>query len=446
MPGASLAALHPPLNRLGLGLGGARAAVLEAARTGIVLDFVNQEYWGQNRRFPRIDAIPGWTYSRSGVAYDLNGTTQFATNVPRRTSAGLLVENGATNSTLWSQDFTQAAWVAGAGGAAVVTGNAGIAPDGTLTASLLDDNSAVATLGRNQGITVTSSTNAHSAAVFMKAGTSTVASWRCTLSGGTTSVAGELVVDLTNGNAQWRSGVVGTSFSVVNCGNGWYRAIVTITDNASGNTQFAHEVRPSFAATYSATLDSASTGTALFWGAHAELNSSLNSTDVTSYIPTTTASAARGGDTPLISGLNYASAFSAIVLTGTKAPAQTNAPRLFTFDDTTTANRAILNGPTGTTVQAFLDSASVNQANQSIGTWATSAQRIAATFATNNVIGAVNGALGTADATVTLQASPLTRLAVGYTPGGAQAVQGPIQLLALVPRALTNAELQAATA
>jgi hypothetical protein len=45
---------------------------------------------------------------------------------------GLLVEPGATNLALHSQDFTQATWSKTV--SASVTGNTGIAPDGTLTA------------------------------------------------------------------------------------------------------------------------------------------------------------------------------------------------------------------------------------------------------------------------------------------------------------------------
>lgn len=84
------------------------------------------------------DFLPGWTFSRtgSGTAGTLGNTVEtFATNVPRITDRGLLMEDEATKLTLYSQTIGDSNWVAT--GSASASLNAAIAPDGTMTASVL---------------------------------------------------------------------------------------------------------------------------------------------------------------------------------------------------------------------------------------------------------------------------------------------------------------------
>lgn len=172
-----------------------------------------------------------------------------------------------TNRLLWSNGLDVSPWGAGAAGGVVVTANSGISPDGSNNAFSLNDNSNTVLQGRAQAINITSSNSTYTASVFIKAGTSSIASIRLGVGGGTTVVNGEVVVNLVNGDAQWRSGVSGTSFNVTSVGNGWYRVSLTITDSASGNINSTLELRPAFATTYQNTPDVAATGTALFYGA-----------------------------------------------------------------------------------------------------------------------------------------------------------------------------------
>jgi hypothetical protein len=173
----------------------------------------------------------------------------------------------AANLLLLPDTFGSAPWTAGAGGNAVVTAGTVTAPDGIGLGSTLEDNSAAGTLGRVQPVTITSGSGAYSGAVYLKAGTSSVASLRLFLGGGTTVVPGEAVINLATGAAQWRTSQAGTSFTVTSVNNGWYRVQVVVTDSASGNTSITLEVRPAFAATYSATLNNAATGTVYAWRA-----------------------------------------------------------------------------------------------------------------------------------------------------------------------------------
>ena len=155
----------PPDYRVGLGQSAAlRAALREAAATGLLLDFAAGEYWIQRRRAPALDAVPGWSFTKSGTAYDLAGTTSFGANTPRRTSAGLLVEAAGTNLLLQSQTFDNASWTATN---ATVTANSAVAPDGTLTA---DTVTATAAFGRiHQFVTYTAVP--HTLSVFVRKGT-----------------------------------------------------------------------------------------------------------------------------------------------------------------------------------------------------------------------------------------------------------------------------------
>ena len=195
------------------------------------------------------------------------------------------IGGSTTNLALRSGDFSvSSAWAAGTGGAATVTTGPAGAPGGTNWWTL-DDANTGATLGRVQTVAITSGTGAYTASLWLKAGTSSVASVRFAASGGT-AVIGEGVIDLATGATQWRTSTTGTSLGAVAGPDGSWRMAVTITDNGSGNTSLLMEVRPAFAATYSPTLANAAIGTVLASGAQIETGSTLGP-----YVATTTAAA-----------------------------------------------------------------------------------------------------------------------------------------------------------
>jgi hypothetical protein len=198
------------------------------------------------------------------------------------------ITSSTTNLLLRSEEFNDASWVTGASGNATVTPNATQSPIGTLTADLLDDSSTTQVQAKSQANAITSSSRAYTASVYIKQNSSSVVSLRLSIGTGGTTVAGEVVVNLASGAAQWRSGAsnVGTTFAAVNTGNGWFRVSVTVTDNATGNTSATVELRPAFAATYSDTLDVTAQGSAYYWGAQLEQSSTVGP-----YVPTTTAAA-----------------------------------------------------------------------------------------------------------------------------------------------------------
>jgi len=299
---------------------------------------------------------------RSTIAADLprfdwqNGKRQLALSGP------------STNLLLRSSEFSTSPW--SASGAVAITADAGIAPDGTMTADLVADTTAADVNGVTQNCGIASSANPYTASGFLKAGTSSVASLRMTI--GASVVLGEVVANLATGAAQWRSGVVGTAFSITPHGNGWYRLAITCTDNASGNTAVNMIVRPAFATSYGSTIGIAATGNVLAWGAQIE-----QSGFATAYIPTTSATVARAAETcrmsPAIEAILQRSAASIVVRGG--------------LAQSTGTGRVV---GTVTSSGLIVGSASANQ----IGSWdAVNARGLAATLGsgTKSAFGAAYG-------------------------------------------------------
>lgn len=395
-------------------------------------DFVNGQYFGAlpsdlvvSRASDALTLTPGGIY------------TNFAADTARITGNGLMVEEARTNLLLNSSTF-ETSWVAGASGDAARTAAAGVSPSGANDAVLLSDSDAANTTGRRQSLVITSSSNAYTASVFLKAGTSSVASVRLSLGGGT-ALNAEGVIDLTNGNTQWRTANVGTTLSSLAIGNGWYRISLTITDNSTGNTSLIMEVRPAFATTYSPTLDVAATGTVLAWGANIS-----QTTFSLSPIISGASATPRPADVVYlpISGIGteytvYAETDS-LPVTGTSraiwqmsssGSVEDNSARLTRSNDNTNFDARIVSAATGRNLGALVAAASAKTALRVQG----GSSRICA-----------GGALGTVDTGAAPVAAPI-RIQIGSIVTGAGFLNNNIKRIAIIPRALSDAELQAIT-
>lgn len=126
------------------------------SQEGLVLDFANNTYQRNGvvyATFAEVLAAGGGSFSRASAGYDLLGSASFATDTPRITAAGLLLESAATN--LITQSKMASGWSADN---ATITANNQTAPDGTTTAQKVVEDGATATHGNyvNQAATALS--------------------------------------------------------------------------------------------------------------------------------------------------------------------------------------------------------------------------------------------------------------------------------------------------
>lgn len=103
-----------------------------------------------------LAAAPGWAYTRAGAAFAYPSSpgvaTSFATDTPRVTDVGLLIENAAQNIITYSTNYqaTGTNWgniFSGTGLIPVVVHANATAPDGTTTADTVTFNRGVGTSG-----------------------------------------------------------------------------------------------------------------------------------------------------------------------------------------------------------------------------------------------------------------------------------------------------------
>ena len=186
-----------------------------------------------------------------------------ATTATRVNSAGL-VELVPYNLLSYSEQFDNAIW---SKYQTSITANTTIAPNGTLTADTITDNTATDVHIVNQGVNVGAGT--YTISVYAKANT------------------------LSNINLQWYDGVsafsqsnvfnlstgitTGANQSIENVGNGWYRCSYTITTTQTG-TQYPYVVLNNGSSAYYT-----GTGQSLYiWGAQL-----VTGTSAKEYFPTT---------------------------------------------------------------------------------------------------------------------------------------------------------------
>jgi hypothetical protein len=168
-----------------------------------------------------------------------------------------------TNLLTYSEQFDNAAWTAIT--TKVLTANTDAAPDGTLSADTITDNSAVAWLGAGQTVTVANDSATYAASVYVKktsGGTAATFGMNINLTGGTPVSSNPRLNTDTGATA-------GSNTSVHSVGNYW-RLTSLITNNASGNTSLRVSIYPATAGYGSMSDSSAAQGSAVIWGAQLE--------------------------------------------------------------------------------------------------------------------------------------------------------------------------------
>lgn len=255
--------------------------------TSISMDFTQQLYRSGTSVVKNLSNVPGFAFARNSVAYGQNadGTmVSFGVNVPRITNNGFLIEQNSTNLCLQSGNTADSSWSA-SGNESKTINQAD--PIGGTNAALITANGTSGThqMSGPPNISYTSGTS-YTFSMFVKAGLSTFVQMSTTANAFAATLYANF--NLTTGVVTQSSGVV--SSGVVSAGNGWLRLWFTAVANATavavgiiaGHLLTGTEIRNPTITT---------SGTFTVWGAQVEAISTL-----TSYIPTTTATATRAAD------------------------------------------------------------------------------------------------------------------------------------------------------
>ncbi len=201
---------------------------------------------------------------------------------------GLLVEGQRTNLLLRSAEFDNSAW---AKAGSTVTANAVVAPDGTLTADKLIENTATSYHGLIQ-VTPFVSGTPYTVSVFAKAGERSIvgiqaSSWSNPNDRGLNFNLATGVVSLAY------NGAVASDGTITHVGGGWYRCTATfVSDTTSSGLGILFLAK---AVNDTAPHTGDGTSGIFIWGAQLEAGEFP-----TSYIPTTSAQVTRTADRPTL--------------------------------------------------------------------------------------------------------------------------------------------------
>ena len=421
---------------MGMGVGMGVGASPAPGDPTMTLDFVNS-----NTLDPRV------TFTRASAASytDSSGTLQTAAaDGPRfdydpvtLTCKGLLIEEQRTNLLTYSSEFDNAAWTKSN---ATVTANAVAAPDGSLTADKLVENTVN---GEHLLFAVASglvSASTYTFTYFAKAAERTKS--QILFAQGSNIVlavvdlaAGTIAAPVVAGGA-W----TGAAASIELAGSGWYR--VKLTATIVGSTAASCRL-----VLLNAAGDQIYTGdgtSGLFiWGAQLELGAFA-----TSVIPTTTTALTRAVDVATMTGANFSNWYNQTEGTvyfegGIPSDYSTGFPMLFSINDATTNNNIqpainavanVLNVEmkvAGSVVAGFYPA------------YTSGTTKLVFTYKLNDVNYAKDGVAGTTDTSAAIPA--VTQMNLGATQAPSNFLNGHIARISYYPTRLANETLQAIT-
>lgn len=395
-------------------------------------------------------ASVGRTDSRIGLVSAVPANVgRWRFNPTTRLCEGLLCEPQRTNLILWSEDFTNAAWTASS---LTPTANTIAAPDGTTTADTLAVTGAGGKI--SQAIAITAGRGI-AYGPYLKANAT---SWAIvSLSDGTNSVdcwfnlASGPVGTRTNGGTGSGTSVLYSNAWVELAANGFWRCAVEVT------TSVATAVVLSIAPTSADNTPSATGNSCYAWGAQGEADATL--TNLTSYIPTTSAAVTRSAD-------NLSLAISQSQFPGDRGT------MVFEWTQRTipvvTGGPAIVLGGLGN-ASGFTDFIYVSRTaatalglNYSVGGVGTpllqktcaftpgTIYRLAITWQTGRLAWSLDGGAVTATTSNVNAHTNLARLAIGYSPWGASSTTISSNVVhrafLYAPHTVTDALLQQLTA
>jgi hypothetical protein len=353
-------------------------------------------------------------------------------------SKGLLIEEQRTNlvtdsTTFGSQTVTNC----------TVYSNAIVAPDGTITGAMIQDNS---TNGQHGVLRTYSVTNTviYTSTVYLKMGTQRYVSLVYPTA---TSTRLWATFDLLNGTI---TGSWSNAATITAVGNGWYRVSGVTNAGTTGSAYLELQfnstgTNPSWPTT---TQPAAYAGTGSYfyaWGMQGEAG-----TFPTSYISTAGATATRAFDYPVISGSNFSSWFNNTAgtvyveaMAGLNTATGGNA-FMYLTDGLSPQNDIYMDIDTGNARFYSFDRGSlVTNINLSTVTAGTS-YKIAGAYQLNNFAASKNGNTVVTDTVATVPAG-LNQMIIGRDIYNGLSLNSTIKKIAYYPIRLTNAELVSMT-
>ena len=351
-----------------------------------------------------------------------SGAARFETATDGQ-SMGVLIESQATNLYANSSDMT-----GGSGALVNVDSNVGIAPDGTLTADALRLDS--------------TDTNAHYREYYFTAAASTTYTFSVYLkSAGLSYVAVRsnnqfasnfTYFNLSNGTVEGSPAMTSTISSV---GNGWHRATVTATTTGSGSASFIVYITDSSSSTTVATGDSyrAVLGT----GVQVETGSFASS-----LISTSGATATRAADSLSMTDASLFDTGTGSLVVEAVVKSLNDGVAAWLGTDGNNYHQV---GQFGSTTYPLISKAdgvaSAILSSSAVSTGA--AHKVAASWATNDFAGCVDGGTVVTDTSGTLPA--VNKLTVGNYNAAAAWLDGHVKRVAVYSEALSDTNLQALT-
>ncbi len=362
---------------------------------GLTLDFVRNStatYVGFDGLIKTAPAAP--TNDPAAARFDHDPVT--------KQSLGLLIEQARTNTCLQSEALDVAPW---SNTRSITTPNATTAPDGSLSAAKIGDDVGgnPDTVRLRQNISGIATSTKHCCSYFAKADQTT---WCAITFGALGALDIKQYYDLTNG-------VVGTpsidvdDSGIEDYGNGWYRCWLTFTSDAADASGFFNIDLA--AGDGNTVVPRDGTSSIFAWGASLEVGAFL-----TSYIPTTTTSVTRAADVCSTTDLSWYGIDSTWYMNFLQSTALV-AP-IFSISDGTTSNRANAVTDTGQGVD-FAHITPVGEDGFINGTGdfvLGSPVKAAMAYATNDMVGYVNGVQNGVEPLVTVPTSaPFVTLRIG---------------------------------
>ena len=354
-----------------------------------------------------------------------SGVARFDCNPSTGESLGLLIEESRTNLLTYSSGFDNAIWTKTRSS---ITTAADVAPDGTLTAAkLVEDSTATNSHILYQGYTITAG-NPYVFSMYLKAAERTKI-----------SITFDSVVfafDIGAGTT------ASSNATITAVGNSWYR-ITCLKASIATASSFVFII---LADSSGSTVYTGNGYSGIFiWGAQLEAGSFA-----TSYIPTVASQVTRAADSASMTGTNFSSWYN-VGQGSSYAEFITYGYSAFNpvFDIGADQNNLLTMALNSTGIPRFTSVASGASQTLLLKTTAiayNTASKIASTYAPSSFAGVFtpngNGVVTSSTGLV----PAVNQAAIGGSIGVTRSLNGTIKRIAYYPKALTSTQLQALTA